>query len=172
MCRSSRSSSCKFARQERLCIPGVTMCNRTTGPVRAVLLGPPCRTVSSLRYQGDGGPGVLRDDENPYGRPDLSPSDRGWGRAMSPSGFEACRCSFWRRMYGINKAHQHSWFLNNQKVQCGIESLRMWNSIATSQFFVPENGNSFNVTLTFRCSTLTNIPWATRRENQQLLRPT
>ena len=57
-----------------------------------MLLGPPCRTVSSLRYQGDGGPGVLRDDENPYGRPDLSPSDMGlvegdvtlWFRGLSP----------------------------------------------------------------------------------------
>lgn len=40
-----------------------------------MLLGPPCRTISALRYQGDDGPGVLRDDEHPYGRPDLSPSD-------------------------------------------------------------------------------------------------
>ena len=50
----------------------VSLC--ATGRVRAVVLGPPCRTVSSLRYQGDGGPGVLRDDANPYGRPDLAPS--------------------------------------------------------------------------------------------------
>ena len=39
------------------------------------MLGPPCRTISTLRYQDDGGPGVLRDDAHPYGRPDLSPSD-------------------------------------------------------------------------------------------------
>ena len=36
-----------------------------TGKVRAVLLGPPCRTISALRYQQDGGPGVLRDDDHP-----------------------------------------------------------------------------------------------------------
>ena len=67
----------------------VSLC--ATGRVRAVVLGPPCRTVSSLRYQGDGGPGVLRDDANPYGRPDLAPSDMGlvegdvtlWFRGLS-----------------------------------------------------------------------------------------
>eukprot|EP00438_Fugacium_kawagutii_P026545 Skav234025 [mRNA] locus=scaffold1243:187385:190006:+ [translate_table: standard] len=47
----------------------------TSGRVRAVLGGPPCRTVSALRYQEDGGPGVLRSDEYPYGLPDLEPRD-------------------------------------------------------------------------------------------------
>ena len=47
-----------------------------TGKVRTVLLGPPCRTISALRYQQDGGPGVLRDDDHPYGRPDLSIGDQ------------------------------------------------------------------------------------------------
>ena len=46
-----------------------------TGKVRAVVLGPPCRTITALRYQDDGGPGILRDDQFPYGRPDLSPSE-------------------------------------------------------------------------------------------------
>eukprot|EP00438_Fugacium_kawagutii_P022035 Skav212847 [mRNA] locus=scaffold325:150528:159063:- [translate_table: standard] len=47
----------------------------TSGRVRVILGGPPCRTVSALRYQGDSGPGVLRTDEYPYGRPDLEPRD-------------------------------------------------------------------------------------------------
>eukprot|EP00435_Cladocopium_sp_Y103_P038243 s2731_g10.t1 len=46
-----------------------------SGRVRSIIGGPPCRTISALRYQGDDGPGVLRDDEHPYGRPTLSPSD-------------------------------------------------------------------------------------------------
>ena len=36
----------------------------TTGRARAMLLGTPCRKISALRYQDDGGPGVLRDDEH------------------------------------------------------------------------------------------------------------
>eukprot|EP00435_Cladocopium_sp_Y103_P065291 s12_g27.t1 len=45
------------------------------GKVRSIIGGPPCRTVSALRYQSDNGPGVLRSDAHPYGLPDLSPSD-------------------------------------------------------------------------------------------------
>ena len=36
----------------------LTLC--ASGRVRAILGGPPCRTVSALRYQQDDGPGVLR----------------------------------------------------------------------------------------------------------------
>ena len=46
-----------------------------SGRVRSILGGPPCRTVSALRYQGDDGPAMLRTDEHPYGLPTLSPSD-------------------------------------------------------------------------------------------------
>eukprot|EP00435_Cladocopium_sp_Y103_P021593 s2125_g5.t1 len=46
-----------------------------SGRVKAILGGPPCRTVSALRYQKDDGPGILRDDANPYGLPDLTPHD-------------------------------------------------------------------------------------------------
>jgi len=45
------------------------------GKVKAILAGPPCRTVSALRYQNDGGPGILRTDQHPYGLPDLSVAD-------------------------------------------------------------------------------------------------
>eukprot|EP00435_Cladocopium_sp_Y103_P023447 s854_g5.t1 len=45
-----------------------------SGHVKAILGGPPCRTVSALRYQNDGGPGILR-DQHPYGLPDLGPAD-------------------------------------------------------------------------------------------------
>ena len=51
----------------------LTLC--ASGRVRAILGGPPCRTVSALRYQNDGGPGVLRTEEHPYGLPTLSPAD-------------------------------------------------------------------------------------------------
>eukprot|EP00435_Cladocopium_sp_Y103_P030555 s975_g7.t1 len=47
-----------------------------SGRVRSVLGGPPCRTLSALRYQGDDGPGVLRNDEFPYGIPSLSAADK------------------------------------------------------------------------------------------------
>ena len=40
-----------------------------SGRVKAIVGGPPCRTVSALRYQDDGGPGVLRTEEHPYGLP-------------------------------------------------------------------------------------------------------
>ena len=46
-----------------------------SGRVRAILGGPPCRTVSALRYQQDDGPGVLRTEEHPYGLPTLGPAD-------------------------------------------------------------------------------------------------
>ena len=51
----------------------LTLC--ASGRVRAILGGPPCRTVSALRYQGDKGPGVLRNEAHPYGLPTLSPAD-------------------------------------------------------------------------------------------------
>ena len=51
----------------------LTLC--ASGRVRAILGGPPCRTVSALRYQQDDGPGVLRTEEHPYGLPTLSPAD-------------------------------------------------------------------------------------------------
>ena len=51
----------------------LTLC--ASGRVRAILGGPPCRTVSALRYQQDDGPGVLRTEEYPYGLPTLSPAD-------------------------------------------------------------------------------------------------
>ena len=51
----------------------LTLC--ASGRVKAVIGGPPCRTISALRYQGDTGPGVLRDDEYPYGLPNLSMAD-------------------------------------------------------------------------------------------------
>ena len=40
-----------------------------------MLGGPPCRTLSALRYQGDDGPGILRNDEFPYGLPSLNAAD-------------------------------------------------------------------------------------------------
>eukprot|EP00435_Cladocopium_sp_Y103_P021236 s2552_g5.t1 len=46
-----------------------------SGRVKSILAGPPCRTVSALRYQNDGGPGVFRTDEWPYGLPDLPAAD-------------------------------------------------------------------------------------------------
>eukprot|EP00435_Cladocopium_sp_Y103_P053777 s587_g17.t1 len=46
-----------------------------TGKVRAILGGPPCRTLTALRYQQDNGPGVLRTEEYPYGLPSPSPTD-------------------------------------------------------------------------------------------------
>jgi hypothetical protein len=46
-----------------------------SGRVRAIVGGPPCRTLTALRYQDDGGAGVLRNDEHPYGLPDLSPTN-------------------------------------------------------------------------------------------------
>ena len=51
----------------------VALC--ASGRVRSILGGPPCRTLTALRYQGDDGPGVLRTDEYPYGLPSLSPAD-------------------------------------------------------------------------------------------------
>ena len=39
----------------------------STGRVREVLGGPPCRTVSALRFQGDDGPGIVWTEAEPYG---------------------------------------------------------------------------------------------------------
>eukprot|EP00438_Fugacium_kawagutii_P007554 Skav217693 [mRNA] locus=scaffold1925:59391:64646:+ [translate_table: standard] len=38
-----------------------------TGRVKAIIGGPPCRTVSALRYQEDDGPRAVRDKASPYG---------------------------------------------------------------------------------------------------------
>ena len=46
-----------------------------SGKVCSIIGGPPCRTVSSLRYQQDGGPGILRSDAHPYGLPTLKPEE-------------------------------------------------------------------------------------------------
>lgn len=46
-----------------------------SGRLRVLLGGPPCRTVSALRSQNDGGPGQLRSEEHPYGLPELSTAD-------------------------------------------------------------------------------------------------
>ena len=48
-----------------------------SGRVKALIGGPACRTISALsvRYQNDGGPGVLRDDEFTYGLRNLSVVD-------------------------------------------------------------------------------------------------
>ena len=43
-----------------------------SGRLRILLGGPPCRTVSALRSQDDGGPGELRSEEFPHGLPGLS----------------------------------------------------------------------------------------------------
>eukprot|EP00438_Fugacium_kawagutii_P033247 Skav228431 [mRNA] locus=scaffold1325:416500:425994:- [translate_table: standard] len=40
-----------------------------TGRVRAIIGGPPCRTVSALRFQDGGGPRIVRDEQHPSGRP-------------------------------------------------------------------------------------------------------
>ena len=47
-----------------------------SGKVKAIIGGPPCRTVSALWYQEDGGPGILRTEEYPYGLPTLSSSEQ------------------------------------------------------------------------------------------------
>ena len=44
-----------------------------SGRVKALIGGPPCRTVSALRFQKDDGPPVLRTEEHPYGLPSLTP---------------------------------------------------------------------------------------------------
>ena len=47
-----------------------------SGRVKALIGGPPCRTVSALRYHDDGGPGILRTEQHPYCLPHLSSSDQ------------------------------------------------------------------------------------------------
>eukprot|EP00438_Fugacium_kawagutii_P021192 Skav201589 [mRNA] locus=scaffold152:536907:541522:+ [translate_table: standard] len=46
-----------------------------SGRVKAILAGPPCRTVSALRFQGDQGPGVVRNEDHPYGCPGITPKE-------------------------------------------------------------------------------------------------
>eukprot|EP00438_Fugacium_kawagutii_P021543 Skav211544 [mRNA] locus=scaffold5431:11157:19385:- [translate_table: standard] len=47
-----------------------------TGRVRAIIGGPPCRTVSALRYQQDGGPRAVRNEEQPYGLSSNTPAEQ------------------------------------------------------------------------------------------------
>ena len=48
----------------------------STGKVREVLGGPPCRTVSALRFQNHGGPGIFRAEADPYGAPGITAEDQ------------------------------------------------------------------------------------------------
>ena len=48
----------------------------STGKVREVLGGPPCRTVSALRFQNDGGPGVVKTETDPYGAPGITAEEQ------------------------------------------------------------------------------------------------
>ena len=54
---------------------GFLLAIAASGRLRALLGGPPCRTISALRSQDDGGPGILRSEEWPYGLPDLPMAD-------------------------------------------------------------------------------------------------
>ena len=47
-----------------------------SGKLKALIGGPPCRTVSALRYQDDGGPREVRSELWPYGLPNQSPAER------------------------------------------------------------------------------------------------
>lgn len=44
--------------------------------IKVVMAGPPCRTVSALRCQNDGGRAEVRSEEFPYGLPGISPEQR------------------------------------------------------------------------------------------------
>jgi len=48
----------------------------STGKVREVLGGPPCRSVSALRFQNDGGPGVVKTETDPYGAPGITAEEQ------------------------------------------------------------------------------------------------
>ena len=48
----------------------------SSGRVREVLGGPPCRTVRALRFQNDGGPGIVRTEADPYGAPGISAEEQ------------------------------------------------------------------------------------------------
>lgn len=56
-------------------IYGFALTLAASGRLRLLLGGPPCRTVSALRSQDDGGPRELRSEAYPYGLPDLSAAD-------------------------------------------------------------------------------------------------
>ena len=46
-----------------------------SGKLKVLLGGPPCRTVSALRYQDDDGPRPVRTEECPYGIEELTPQE-------------------------------------------------------------------------------------------------
>ena len=66
--------SCKANLMDRH-VFGYLLMLAASGRLRVLLGGPPCRTVSALRSQGDGGPGILRSEDWPYGLPDLAVAD-------------------------------------------------------------------------------------------------
>eukprot|EP00438_Fugacium_kawagutii_P036614 Skav217824 [mRNA] locus=scaffold889:271892:280114:- [translate_table: standard] len=47
-----------------------------SGKLKAVIGGPPCRTISALRFQGDDGPGIIRTEQEPYGCSTNSPGEQ------------------------------------------------------------------------------------------------
>ena len=123
----------------------VSLC--ATGRVRAVVLGPPCRTVSSLRYQGDGGPGVLRDDANPYGRPDLAPSDMGLVEGDVTLWFRGLSLFILAEDVREQQGSPTQLVLEQPEDPARYREPQDVSSTTTSQCFEPENGNSSKTTL-------------------------
>ena len=47
-----------------------------SGKMKCLISGPPCRTISALRFQDDNGPKIVRTEQHPYGVPNMSPEDK------------------------------------------------------------------------------------------------
>ena len=144
-----------------------------SGKVRVILGGPPCRTVSALRFQGDEGPRPVRTDECPYGVADLNPQEQ--------------------EMVEQDVLLMHRYlalFVLAEQVRQPEESptqlvleqpedparyrylLQMWRSMGTCLHFAPKPGDTSKNSMAFSWFTLTRLPWATAGESQQRWRPT
>lgn len=101
-----------------------------SGRVKAILAGPPCRTVSALRYQQDQGPGVLRSSEHPYGCPGIS--EREAELVLDDSAL-FLRVFFVKRLDKNcgRKPHQQPWYSNNQKIRSDTGRRKTSRSIGT-----------------------------------------
>ena len=148
----------------------VALC--ASGRVRSILGGPPCRTLTALRYQGDDGPGVLRTDEYPYGLPSLSPADTELVLNDSTLMFRFWSLLIMAEEFRPDDMPVTQFFMEQPEDPARYRSQQ---DVEQTQILPPSSGpgsgNNWHRPSTCSSITSTSFQWDTQRENQLVLQP-
>ena len=116
-----------------------------SGRLRVLLGSPPCRTISALRRKDDGGPGILRSEEWPYGLPDLSMADAEKVHQHSILFFRYL--SLLRKSDHLRIQRRNlSW--SSREIQRSTDPMKMSSNGSTCLCFALKSGNSFRTCTT------------------------